>query len=77
MFENVIGQRDTVRMLREELGRSVLPHAVLLHGPIYSGKLTTALEVARVLTCLEGRGDWSCRCAAWDVARSPAQTSGE
>ena len=46
-----------------------MPHAVLLHGPIYGGKLTVALELARILTCLDGRGEWSCGCAACEQQR--------
>jgi DNA polymerase III delta prime subunit len=61
MFENIIGQAATVRTLRRELESGRLPGAVLLSGPRYSGKLSTALEIARVLTC--GRqGEWTCDC---------------
>lgn len=62
MFENLIGQQKTAQILREELERSILPHALLFHGPVYSGKLTAALEVARVLTCSDERKSWGCRC---------------
>ena len=61
MFENIIGQQGTIAVLRQELAGGTLPRALLLHGPPYSGKLSTALEIARVLTCMEG-GAWSCGC---------------
>jgi DNA polymerase III delta prime subunit len=61
MFENIIGQDSTVAILRQELASGTLPRALLLHGPQYGGKLSTALEIARVLTCSR-TGDWSCGC---------------
>ena len=61
MFENIIGQENAIATLRQELASGTLPQAVLLHGPPYSGKLSTALEIARVLTCPRS-GEWSCSC---------------
>jgi DNA polymerase-3 subunit gamma/tau len=62
MFENIIGHAATVQVLREELGRGRFPRASIFFGPPYTGKLSTALEAARVLTCREGRAEWSCAC---------------
>ncbi len=64
MLDNIIGQCNTVRILKEELKEKKLPSAILFHGPPFSAKLSTALEIARVLTCEEGHGDWSCTCAS-------------
>jgi DNA polymerase-3 subunit gamma/tau len=64
MFENIIGQRTTVESLRSELARGSFPRAVLFFGPQYSGKLSVALEAARVLTCALGTGEWTCECAS-------------
>jgi DNA polymerase III delta prime subunit len=61
VFENVIGHNAVVDTLRRELEEGTLPSSVLLHGPAFSGKLSTALEIARVLTCQE-RAAWSCAC---------------
>jgi DNA polymerase III delta prime subunit len=61
MFENIIGQAATVQTLRRELESGRLPGAILLSGPRYCGKLSTALEIARVLTCGQ-RGEWTCAC---------------
>jgi DNA polymerase III delta prime subunit len=58
MFENIIGQKATVETLRRELAAGRLPAAILLSGPRYSGKLSAALEIARVLTQPAGRR-WS------------------
>jgi DNA polymerase III delta prime subunit len=64
MFENIIGQADAVHALRTELEQGRFPRSALFFGPPYAGKLSTALEAARVLTCAEGRGEWSCECAS-------------
>ncbi|HEY9593151.1 MAG TPA: hypothetical protein VHE79_01645 [Spirochaetia bacterium] len=64
MFENIIGQADVVRTLRGELAHGSFPRATLFYGPAYAGKLSVALETARVLTCAGGRAEWSCDCAA-------------
>jgi len=62
MFENIIGQEEAVRALRAELSAARFPRSALFFGPTYSGKLSTALEAARVLTCEEGTAEWSCEC---------------
>ncbi len=62
MFENIIGQEGIVSTLRAELVSGTFPRSALFFGPAYSGKLSTALEVARVLTCREGTADWACDC---------------
>ena len=62
MFENIIGHRATTTVLRDEVAAGRLPRAILLSGPAYSGKLSIALELARVLACQQA-GDWGCDCA--------------
>jgi DNA polymerase-3 subunit gamma/tau len=64
MFENIIGQRGAVDTLRAELARGSFPRSALFFGPPYSGKLSAALEAARVLTCQEGTGEWRCECVS-------------
>ncbi|TVR33727.1 MAG: hypothetical protein EA404_04385 [Spirochaetaceae bacterium] len=64
MFENIIGQERAIDQLRQQVSQQQLPPAILLHGPQYSGKLSSALELARVLSCKAGEGAWSCGCAA-------------
>ncbi len=63
MFENIIGQANVVQALSADLGQDRFPPSSLFFGPAYSGKLSTALETARVLTCT-GTAEWSCECAA-------------
>jgi DNA polymerase-3 subunit gamma/tau len=61
VFENIIGHGPTTTVLRDEVVAGRLPRAVLLSGPAYSGKLSIALELARVLACAR-TGTWGCEC---------------
>ncbi|UCF97170.1 MAG: hypothetical protein JSV89_18660 [Spirochaetaceae bacterium] len=63
MFENIIGQASIVQMLQQELQAGSFPASVLFYGSPFTGKLSTALEAARVLTCAQ-QGSWNCSCAA-------------
>lgn len=64
MYENLIGQEEAVRILRSDLERSELPPSLLFAGPENAGKLTAALETARVLSCETGTAAWNCPCPA-------------
>ena len=61
VFENIIGHHATTTVLCDEVAADRLPRAILLSGPAYSGKLSIALELARVLACTR-TGDWGCEC---------------
>lgn len=62
MFENVLYQNAT-NLLSEDIAKDRLPGSILFSGPASSGKLTAALELARVIACKETpKGDWNCRC---------------
>lgn len=61
MFENVIGNKNLTFSLKEDINKSLLPPSILLVGETFVGKLTTALELARVLNCSNG-GAWDCSC---------------
>lgn len=63
MFENVIGHDETREVLRRAITDGTLPPAILLSGPRFTAKTTTALEMARTLTCHE-EGRWGCTCPA-------------
>lgn len=54
-FSDFQGNAETVRRLREMLGRDRFPHAVILAGPQGAGKYTLALMVARTMNCLQPR----------------------
>jgi DNA polymerase III delta prime subunit len=64
MYENIIGQRQVVERLSQEYRANQLPPVLLFHGPDYSGKCSTALELARILTCTSGDPEvpWKCAC---------------
>ncbi len=62
MFENIIGHRQTVELLKDQIAHNRLPGSILIEGPRYSGKLTLALELARALTCTGDRS-WNCSCS--------------
>jgi DNA polymerase-3 subunit gamma/tau len=60
MFENVIHQGATGDISRS-IAAGDLPNALLFWGEKASGKLTAALELARVLSCIKN-ASWDCRC---------------
>ena len=69
MFENVLGQ-EAAQRLSSDFASSTLPPALLFSGPIASGKGTTALELARVLSCRSPSAPWNCPCGACALHRS-------
>ncbi len=60
MFENVRYQSAS-SLLEKDLLADVLPGSILFAGPAASGKLSAALELARILSCHNG-GEWECKC---------------
>ena len=68
MFENIICQDQIVASLTSDLAAGTLPSALLLWGPDFSGKLSVALELARVLSC-EEEAVWGCGCKACAAQR--------
>jgi len=68
MFENLLYQDQVKNLLMDALLQGRLPKAMLFHGPAYSGKMTAALEVARVLSC-HLQGDWNCSCPSCQSSR--------
>ena len=64
MFENIIAQPATDRLRQDVLAGS-LPQSLLFFGPEASGKGSSALELARVLSCEgERQAPWNCPCPA-------------
>lgn len=61
MFENLVNQNAT-QYLISDIKKGTFPGAVLFSGNDASGKLTAALEVSRVLSCKNKKGDWNCEC---------------
>ena len=62
MYENLVNQ-EAGKLLRADIKHNRLPGAVLFSGPEASGKLTAALETARILSCHQApQGEWLCTC---------------
>ena len=75
MFENLLFQPAS-QQLAEDIRQGSLPNALLFVGPPASGKLTCALELARVLACTATpRGDWQCSCDSCLKHKSLVSTS--
>lgn len=62
MFENLVNQ-EAGKLLASDIRHNRLPGAILFSGSEASGKLTAALETARILSCYENpQGKWLCEC---------------
>lgn len=62
MFENLVNQ-EAGKLLAADIRHNRLPGAILFSGSEASGKLTAALETARILSCHENpQGKWLCEC---------------
>ncbi len=62
MFDNILNQ-NACKLLKDDIEKNKLPGAILFSGPECSGKLSCALETARVLSCKgEIKGHWECVC---------------
>ncbi len=68
MFENILNHPEIVNTLKEDIKTNKLPSSLLFYGDIYTGKLTAALELARVISC-EQDGEWGCRCSSCEQHR--------
>ena len=60
MFENIIEQGAVLQLKDDILSRRLAP-SMLFYGPSESGKGSTALELARALSC-EEEASWKCSC---------------
>ena len=75
MFENLLFQPAS-QQLSEDIRLGQLPNALLFAGPPASGKLTCALELARVLACTaRPAGAWQCSCDSCLKHKSLVSTS--
>src|SRR4030042_2970501 len=61
MFHNIIDQTDVINLLKNDLSNSTLPNSMIFYGNKHSGKLTTSLELIRILNCLENKEN-NCSC---------------
>ena len=64
MYENLVFQ-NVSKNLSSDIKKNRFPRSVLFSGPECSGKLTAALETARIFGCrAEKKGLWQCECNA-------------
>ena len=65
MFDNLLYQPVT-SLLETDITQNQLPQSILLSGKDATGKLTCALEIARILDCTGNengiKGFWTCQC---------------
>ena len=61
MYENLLAQEGARASLIGDIESGSVPPALLFSGPQASGKLTAALETARILSCARN-GAWNCPC---------------
>ncbi|MFA6856403.1 MAG: DNA polymerase III [Treponema sp.] len=62
MYENLLHQ-EICSVLAKDISSGCLPGAVLFSGPPGTGKLSCALETARILSCTgTEKGLWMCTC---------------
>lgn len=62
MFENLVFQ-EAGNSLSSDIKNHSLPGSILFSGNEATGKLTAALEVARILSCTgKVKGSWICNC---------------
>lgn len=62
MFENLVKQTAT-NTISQDIKNNVFPSTVLFSGNDATGKLSSALEIARVFSCTaETKGIWTCEC---------------
>ena len=74
MYENVLFQ-NAVPLLERDIKSGRLPRAILFSGGECCGKLTTALETARVISCAASSrgkpfGQWNCSCPSCQKHRA-------
>ena len=76
MFDNLLYQPAS-SLLKDDIVHHRLPGAILLAGSASSGKLTCALEIARILSCTatEKRGHWLCDCPSCRKNKELASTN--
>jgi DNA polymerase III subunit gamma/tau len=64
MYDNLLHQNASAQ-LEQDIMQHRFPGALLFSGPQGSGKLTGALETARILSCCgTPQGEWTCTCSS-------------
>lgn len=75
MYENLVYQ-DVTKLLIKDINSNSLPGAILFSGEEASGKLSAALETARILSCSNrGLKSFNCECTACLQSKSLTSTN--
>lgn len=69
MFDNILEQDRFCERISRDIRVGSLPPSILFSGPRFSGKLTAALETARVLSCRNKGAPWNCLCKSCQASR--------
>ncbi|NIZ46644.1 hypothetical protein PVA44_04885 [Entomospira nematocerorum] len=60
MFEGIISQSNITTQLTQDIAEGTMPPSIMIFGEAYTGKLSIALEIARILTCLQDKSSQCC-----------------
>jgi DNA polymerase III delta prime subunit len=70
LFENIIGNQTIIDQLSHDIRNGGLVQSILFSGPNFGGKLSTALELARAISCKKEDAKWACTCSSCEQNRS-------
>jgi DNA polymerase III subunit gamma/tau len=62
MFGNIVGQDNVINLLKNDFIKKSFNNSMIFHGEESTGKLTTALELTRVLNCIY-HAESECQCS--------------
>ena len=64
MYKNILGQENITNILQNEISYTPpsLAHSMIFHGNCYTGKLSAALETARLINCTKEKTH-DCNCS--------------
>lgn len=64
MYDNILHQ-SVLSQLKSDLEKEQFPRSVLFSGPQLCGKLSAALETARIISCVStSKANWNCNCSS-------------